>query len=291
MEQKRKSCFVVTPIGDNQSEIRRHCDGIIDQAIIPALESKFDVTVAHRKFEIGSINDRVIKSIYESDLVVANLSLVNPNVMFELGIRFSFGKPTIVIAEQGTKLPFDVIDENTIFYINDPTGAAELKEKIVKFEENIDYQKGNYGPVFKVISKVPLYNDIESGKDVSSEQMLQYIINRLDTIEKNINNSAPKKSSTSTASGFGALKISGRPGDKMCKIIFSTHDQYLVSYDQVHEYMVSKDSLIDTIATLNNGKIDLTFFIRSYNISPITEMLEKYKNTNMIENFTIYDNG
>ena len=116
MEEK-KTCFVVTPIGDENTAIRRHIDGIIDQAIIPAISKEFDVKVAHREYEVGSINDRVIQRVYDSDLVIANLTTLNPNVMFELAIRYSFGKPTIAIAEKGTKLPFDIIDENTIFYI------------------------------------------------------------------------------------------------------------------------------------------------------------------------------
>lgn len=105
----KKVCFVITPIGDNNSDIRRHIDGIIDGAIEPALGEKYEIEVAHRKYEIGSINDRVIRSVFEADLVVANLTNTNPNVMFELAIRYSFGKPAIVIAEEGTKLPFDVV--------------------------------------------------------------------------------------------------------------------------------------------------------------------------------------
>ena len=183
----KKTCFVITPIGDNNTEIRRHIDGIIDQAIVPALGEKYEVVVAHRKYEIGSINDRVIKSVYESDLVIANLTNTNPNVMFELAIRYSFGRPAIVIAEKGTKLPFDVIDENTIFYVNDPAGANDLKQSIIEYEKNINLDKEEYGPVFKVINKIPLYNKVESGEGVSSETQMQYIIERLDSLEKNIN--------------------------------------------------------------------------------------------------------
>lgn len=183
----KKTCFVITPIGDNNTEIRRHIDGIIDQAIVPALGEKYEVVVAHRKYEIGSINDRVIKSVYESDLVIANLTNTNPNVMFELAIRYSFGKPAIVIAEKGTKLPFDVIDENTIFYINDPAGANDLKQSIIEYEKGINLEKKEYGPVFKVINKIPLYNEVESGEGASIETQMQYIIERLDSLERNIN--------------------------------------------------------------------------------------------------------
>ena len=63
-----KKCFIVTPIGDSDSEIRRHIDGIIDHAIIPALDGKFEITVAHRKYEVGSITNAIIKDIIESDL-------------------------------------------------------------------------------------------------------------------------------------------------------------------------------------------------------------------------------
>ena len=82
---EKKSCFVVTPIGDENTAIRRHIDGIIDQAIVPAIGDEFEIKVAHREYEIGSINDRVIQSVCNSDLVIANLTGLNPNVMFELG--------------------------------------------------------------------------------------------------------------------------------------------------------------------------------------------------------------
>lgn len=185
-KNEKKKCFIITPIGNDDSDIRRHIEGIIDEAIVPAIGDKYEIEVAHRRYEIGSINDKVIRSIYESDLVIANLTNLNPNVMFELAIRYSFGKPVIVIAEKATNLPFDIIDENTIFYINDPRGANDLKESIKKFEKNIDYNNHNYGPVFKAISKIPLYRAIESGENVSDQKLMTYVIERLNTIERGL---------------------------------------------------------------------------------------------------------
>lgn len=151
MRQRIKSENRGEKFNDNNSDIRRHIDGIIDQAIEPALGEKYAIEVAHRKYEIGSINDRVVKSVLEADMVVANLTNINPNVMYELAIRYSFWKPAIVIAEEGTKLPFDVIDENTIFYRNDSTGVYELRQKLIEFEKaiNLENQDQKYGPVYK----------------------------------------------------------------------------------------------------------------------------------------------
>lgn len=184
---EKKTCFVVTPIGDENTAIRRHIDGIIDQSIIPALMDEFEIKVAHREYEIGSINNRVIQSVCNSDLVVANLTGLNPNVMFEIAIRYSFGKPAIVIAEKGTKLPFDIIDENTIFYINDPAGAAELKENIKKFVTKIDWTKCEYGPVFSAIKNASVINNIETGiSDQDSRDAFSFIAQRIDDLENEI---------------------------------------------------------------------------------------------------------
>lgn len=184
----KKVCFVITPIGDDKSDIRRHIDGIIEQAIEPALGGKYKIVAAHKEYAIGSISNRVIRSVIESDLVIANLTNTNPNVMYELAIRHSFGKPVIVIAEEGTKLPFDVVVENTIFYVNDPAGANELRKKLLEYEKPIDLEKKEYGPVYNVVGKISLYNEVESGgKNVSSEKLMQYVIDRLDSLEKNIN--------------------------------------------------------------------------------------------------------
>ena len=39
----------------------------IVEAIVPALGEEYEVRVAHREFELGSINDRVIRNIYDSN--------------------------------------------------------------------------------------------------------------------------------------------------------------------------------------------------------------------------------
>lgn len=183
----KKTCFVITPIGDDSAPIRRHIDGIIDQAIIPAIGEEFNVKVAHREYEIGSINDRVIQNVYSTDLVIANLTGLNPNVMFEIAIRYSFGKPAIVIAEKGTKLPFDIVDENTIFYINDPVGAADLKKTIREFTKKINWEKNEYGPVFAAIKNAAVINTIETGiLDKDNKNAFTYLVKKISDLESEI---------------------------------------------------------------------------------------------------------
>ena len=97
--------------------------------------------VAHRISETGSINDQIIQHIYEDKLAICNLTGLNPNVMYELGIRYTMRKHTILICEQGTRMPFDIISERTIFYTNDIAGSAELKKQLREIIYSIDYSK------------------------------------------------------------------------------------------------------------------------------------------------------
>lgn len=187
----KERCFIITPIGNKNDEIRRHIDGIINAVIKPVIEEKYEVVVSHEISEIGSINKQIIREIYDDKLVIANLTTINPNVMYELAFRHSVGKPVIVIAEEGTVLPFDISVERTIFYKNDALGTLELQEKLRDFIESIDFGTIS-GPIHEVIKEYNQENDFIKYYEVSENKenvdSLKYIINRLNSIEKALSN-------------------------------------------------------------------------------------------------------
>ena len=72
---------------------------------------------AHRSTALREdITTRIILNLAESPVVVADLTDANPNVYWELGVRQSFMHGTIAIAQEGTKLPFDISSKGTLFY-------------------------------------------------------------------------------------------------------------------------------------------------------------------------------
>lgn len=122
-----KKCFIITPIGHDGSEINREAIGIVDVVLKPLLfELNCEVTSA-LDFNTGQITDQIIKSIYESDLIIANLTEQNPNVMYELALAHAFEKKTIHIIQKGGLAPFDVGVHKYYEYVNDVRGAQELE--------------------------------------------------------------------------------------------------------------------------------------------------------------------
>lgn len=132
-EEQKKTCFVITPIGPDNSVIRRSADGVIESVIKPVLErAGYSVEAAHHISTPGSITEQVIQRIINSDVLIANLTTLNANVMYELAVRHCLGKPVISIVEDGTALPFDISDERTIFFTDDMAGVQELKLRLAK---------------------------------------------------------------------------------------------------------------------------------------------------------------
>ncbi|GAA0267352.1 hypothetical protein GCM10008965_39210 [Methylorubrum aminovorans] len=87
----------------------------IIKEVIDSLDLSYEVRRADDDVRPGMIGDRIIHDIINSDLVIADLTGLNPNVFYELGIRHAVGRPTIHIAKIGTVLPFDNSGHDTLF--------------------------------------------------------------------------------------------------------------------------------------------------------------------------------
>lgn len=130
-----KQVFVASPIGARNSSQRNRSDKLLRHVIIPVCrELDFEVIRADKLRRPGRITDQVTEYLQSATIVVADLTGLNPNVMFELGVRSGRQRPFILFAKQGQQLPFDLKDLRTIFYSLTLDGAeaakTELKEQI-----------------------------------------------------------------------------------------------------------------------------------------------------------------
>src|SRR5690242_20497274 len=93
------------------------------------------------------ITTRMISDIRDADLVVADLTDLNPNAFYELGICHSAEKPVIHIAKLGTILPFDNAAHRAIFVdVTDWDRLEQARERLAKTVRLIrkpDYQVSN----------------------------------------------------------------------------------------------------------------------------------------------------
>lgn len=102
-------CFVIMPFTERED---RHSPGFFEEAFenlfTPAITAAgFAVRTAKRQ---GSdvIQSTIVNELLEADLVVADLTEHNPNVLFELGLRMAENKPVALVRAKGTGPIFDV---------------------------------------------------------------------------------------------------------------------------------------------------------------------------------------
>src|SRR3569832_2839863 len=102
---KKKSCFVVCPIGEDGSATRRHADWLQHEIIEHVLDHHFkDQFTVFRSYKIdqpGMIDAQIIGHLLDDDLVIADKSELNPNAFYEMGIRHMMELPIILMFKKG----------------------------------------------------------------------------------------------------------------------------------------------------------------------------------------------
>jgi hypothetical protein len=176
----KQRCFIITPIGPDPSPIRRAADGLINTVIRPTLEElQFVVHVPHEMTDPGSITRQVIQHLLDDELVVANLTGLNPNVMYELAVRHATGRPVVVLAEVGTVLPFDVSDERTLFFTNDMTGVEEVRPAFTAMVAAAMRDQTPDNPIYRVRQAGVM-------REVAANTPERYIVEQLEAIQEQL---------------------------------------------------------------------------------------------------------
>lgn len=184
------TCFVISPIGEEGSDIRQHADDLYEMVIGTALQKyDFDIIRADRLSTIASITSEIIKLIQEADLCIVDITGQNANVMYECGRRHETGKPTILMAKNGEKLPFDINIMRTIFFeLDTPRNVHKAMSTLQEFVDRI-YKEG--------------FSSNASGESLST------VIEVLNRIERKVNLMTSKSPEvtldTLRESGFGEL--------------------------------------------------------------------------------------
>jgi tetratricopeptide (TPR) repeat protein len=107
--------FVAMPFGVKE-EI--DFDQIYVELIRPALEAAgFEALRADEEMRAGEIRKDMFQELLLADLVVVDVSIENPNVWYELGVRHALrARGVVVIGCREGRLPFDVVTDRVLRY-------------------------------------------------------------------------------------------------------------------------------------------------------------------------------
>jgi hypothetical protein len=118
-EEASKKCFIISPIGPDDSDIRTAADFFREDIVKATLGNQFEVKRADDYPNAGNITSQVIVAIRDADLIVADLTGRNANVYYELGVAHSYKKHVVPMINRDldpNQPPFDNHAERTIPY-------------------------------------------------------------------------------------------------------------------------------------------------------------------------------
>lgn len=133
-----KKCGIIMPISSMDGYSESHWKDIRSILASAIKDADFEARIVSESDDIGVIHQRIVQNLYDNPMIVCDISGRNANVMFELGLRLAFDKPTIIVKDDDTQYSFDtsVIEHLTypkdLRYQKIESFKLELKERIEK---------------------------------------------------------------------------------------------------------------------------------------------------------------
>ncbi|HXQ37170.1 MAG TPA: hypothetical protein VN843_24385, partial [Anaerolineales bacterium] len=130
--ETRPHAFVIMPFGKKKGGDGSPYDfnAIYETLIKPSLElAGFEAFRADEEASSGDILTDMFQELLLADLCIADMSIDNANVFYELGIRHAFRKRGVVHIQAGRSyMPFDVFNVRTIpYHITPEEGVPDPK--------------------------------------------------------------------------------------------------------------------------------------------------------------------
>jgi hypothetical protein len=186
-EEKSKTCGIVMPIAPHPDYPNDHWKDVLGILVEAIQETEFEPKLVSDDVAIGLIHERIVTNLYHNEIVVCDVSSKNPNVMFELGLRLAFDKPTIIIKDERTGYSFDT---GVIEHLNYPSSLrfsqiVDFKAELVK-RLNATYQKSisetDYSPFLRSFGKTIVPSSIQQTEIPEGK----YILEQLDKLRHEI---------------------------------------------------------------------------------------------------------
>ena len=121
---KKNYVFYLCPFQEPFNSIYR------DHVRVSANSMGFTIDRADEIYGTQPIIEDIWEAINSAEIVIADVTGRNPNVMYEIGMAHTIGKPVVIITQTIEDVPFDLRHHRCIVYSYTPPGCRDLQERI-----------------------------------------------------------------------------------------------------------------------------------------------------------------
>jgi len=297
----KKKCFVIMPVSGTKSCTEAEWTGIFQQMIKPAVTgSRLGFDCERAKPLTGAFIKDILEGLNRADVVIADLTDRNPNVCYELGIRHTLKKRTILIAQNIDDVPSDLQSYWVVIYKKDLTGASEFKTKIrdILKEMQKDPEKSD-SPVadFLRLKNIDLLSTQKAENYKKLIALVSELSENLDHIDSVFKEATNNQKLRKQKKGKGEIVISVVRFDTTClDLLISTHyvtlsEDALQSARKIRERLKIGNARLDCwhddafaenieerfIEFLPNLKTNIITFLKHVNIVRMAYINDNYQ--------------
>jgi hypothetical protein len=128
-EASVSTCFVIQPFDSGKYDKR------FDDVYKPAIEAAgLEAYRVDRDHSVDVPIDAIEEGIRNAAVCLADITVDNPNVWYELGYAFARGRPVVMVCStERPKFPFDIQHRSIVRYLSEsPRDFDSLKESIIE---------------------------------------------------------------------------------------------------------------------------------------------------------------
>lgn len=198
MDTKQKlTCGIIMPISKVEANpeqySKKHWDHVKKMIVEAITETgDFESIPVWENDSSDQIKNTIFENIVAVDMLVCDISSLNSNVLFELGLRLSIKKPVVIICDDKTTPPFDI---NDIRYVDPKYPVGLDKYDIPDFQKELctsikntwsRYQKdpNSFSQLSQLKSAQKIVVVDDTGKPVKESEAIAEILRIVETIEK-----------------------------------------------------------------------------------------------------------
>lgn len=128
---ERPLAFAIRLLNPGVEEFK-DVDSFFDTVVQPVIEDELGyrlvVVDGVQAFEEARIDQDIFAKLHRSRVVIADVTGSRPNCFLEMGYALGRNLPTMVMAREGTKLPFDITTFAGLLWKTDGTGKERRRE-------------------------------------------------------------------------------------------------------------------------------------------------------------------
>lgn len=238
-------CFIIMPIADHPDYKQGHFKRVYDDIFAPACEKAgYKPVRADDVAQTNLIHLDILQKLLESPMAICDLSSRNPNVLFELGLRQAFDKPTVIVREVGTPQIFDINMFRYTEYRNSLDYREVLADQkaIQKVLEETKQAVAEGRSVNSIIKLLSITNSasLQDPSNFGDKEYFQILRSEIQGLKNTISNVAASRGLNSNEQNIFSKFYAVKDDNSKRRHSYYQTDIYIsldASYSQVQEFI------------------------------------------------------